>query len=337
MTVNVLQASNLSIGYQHSQKKKNIILQDLNLNIVEGELVCLLGPNGVGKSTLIRTLSGIQKALAGKIYLLGDEILKLSAIEKAARVSIVLTDKVNIDYFSVYSVIALGRNPYTSWLGKLNAKDKEVIQSTIELMELTKFCNRNVNELSDGELQKVIIGRALAQESPLMLLDEPTAYLDFPTKMEIMHLLKKFTRELNKAIVISTHDFDLALQLADKICLIHTDGTMKSGAPEDLIINGNFEEVFNKKNVLFDTSLGKFKIKIKKDKEAIMTKGESMDSFWTRKALEREGYISPIYSESIKSVEIIIEGENKIWRLNDGFKTTLFTSIYELLSFIKRN
>lgn len=212
-----LQANKLSVGYG-----SKVVFPNISFAANEGDVIALLGVNGIGKSTLLRTLSGLQKSVAGEVLIASTEIKNLSAAEKAKLVSIVLTERIYIDNILVKDFVALGRSPYTSWLGQLSAEDEAVVQQVIDVMYLHKLKAKYFNELSDGERQKVLIARALCQQTPLMILDEPTAFLDFKNKRDILGTLQTISAELKKTVIFSTHDIEAALQYCNK-CWIMTE------------------------------------------------------------------------------------------------------------------
>jgi iron complex transport system ATP-binding protein len=225
--MSTLEIQNLSIGY-----KKHTIQQDLNLQVSPGELICLIGTNGCGKSTLIRTLCGLQKPLRGNIVHDRKDIRTFTSNERALQFSFVLTEKIEVDNFSVFELVFTGRYPHTSWLGNRTRTDFEKTNEAIEMVHLTHKKDTYINELSDGEKQRAFIAKALAQDTPFIFLDEPTAHLDLPNRIEIMLLLRRLVKETNKAIVISTHELDLAMQTADHLWLMTEKGIL-SGAPND--------------------------------------------------------------------------------------------------------
>ena len=280
----VLQTHQLSIGYP-----KFTVAHNIDVSLYAGELVCLIGPNGAGKSTLMRTLAGMQSPLAGYTTLLDDDVHKLDARELARRLSIVLTDRVDVGLLSGYALVALGRHPYTDWTGQLSAHDEAVVRWAVDAVGASDLAPRNVNELSDGERQKLMIARALAQEPAVMLLDEPTAYLDLPRRVEIMLLLRELARKTARAILLSTHDLDLALRNADRIWLMPKGGDLQVGAPEDLVLSGAFEKAFSSEGVQFDRRTGSFKPHVETSK-TIAVEGEGVRYIWTVRALERIGY-----------------------------------------------
>ena len=202
----------LSIGYSHK-----VIADDINAQIKGGELTCLIGRNGTGKSTLMRTLAGFLKPLGGSALLDGRDVGRLSPAERSHLISVVLTDRVDIDGMRVKDLVSVGRQPYTGFFGKMSSDDEGVVNKAIADVGMTDFAGRQVNSLSDGERQKVMIAKALAQETPVILLDEPTAFLDYPSKKEMFQMLSQLCHEQGKAALVSTHDLDIALPIADSV------------------------------------------------------------------------------------------------------------------------
>lgn len=251
----MIQAINISIGY--SQAK--IVAANLNLIAKAGEFICLIGPNGGGKSTLLKTIAGLLPLLNGEIFINNKPFSKIKLEEKAKTVASVLTTKIQIENLDVYSAVATGRTPYTSLSGILSATDKNIIEETISITGLNGFENRFIETLSDGELQKVMIARALAQDCPVMLLDEPTAHLDIINKIEITQLLKKIAKEKNKSIILSTHDLNLALQTADKIWLMHNSAVYEN-SPQNMINSNSFTEAFSGNTYTFNKNTLSFQI-----------------------------------------------------------------------------
>lgn len=206
--------NNLTIGYP-----SRMVQQNLSLAFREGEMVCMLGPNGCGKSTLLRTLAGLQPALSGTICLRNTDLTLLPAAERAKRLALVLTERLSLENTSVYDVVALGRHPYTSFLGTLSHQDDAIITSALQSVGFDHMTTM-FNSLSDGEKQRVLIAKALAQQTPVILLDEPTAHLDLPNRIRMLQLLRRLAHEQAKTILISTHELDIAIQLADRILLL---------------------------------------------------------------------------------------------------------------------
>lgn len=284
----ILQTNQLTIGYQPRRKPPTIIAENLSLSLQPGELVCLLGPNGAGKSTLMRTLAGMHPPLAGQVLLDGHNMTTLSSQTVAKRLSIVLTERINAGLLSAYALVALGRYPYTDWRGNLTAVDEAIVQQAILDVGAAHLASRPVNELSDGERQKIMIARALAQEPELMMLDEPTAFLDLPRRVEVIQILRQLAHNGQRAILLSTHDLDLALRNADRIWLL-ANGRIRVGAPEDLVLSGAFAQAFASEGVFFDAETGSFQSQVghKGDIDVI---GEGIRAVWTARALERAGY-----------------------------------------------
>jgi iron complex transport system ATP-binding protein len=233
----------LAIGYRQGRRTR-VVHRGLNLCLRRGALTALLGPNGAGKSTLLRTLAGLQPPLAGEVWLDGRRLHALSAHELARHLAVVLTDRVDAGYMSAYALAALGRYPYTSWDGRLTAEDEAIVQEAMRAARCESLAARMASELSDGERQRVMLARALAQQTPIILLDEPTAFLDLPRRIEIMHLLRDLAHDTGKAFLISTHDLELALRLADELWLMAADGTFAVGAPEEICRRGDLLRVF---------------------------------------------------------------------------------------------
>jgi len=288
----VLETHELTIGYVAPRQPKVVIARDINLRLSAGEMICLLGPNGAGKSTLMRTLAAMQAPLGGQIMLEGQNIARLNARQLARRLSVVLTDRPNLGLLNGYALVALGRHPYTDWTGRLSRYDEAVIRWAVEAVGATDLADKPVMELSDGQRQKLMIARALAQESAIILLDEPTAFLDLPRRVEMMQLLRHLAAETGRAILLSTHDLDLALRSADTLWLL-AQGCIHVGAPEDLVISGAFEEAFRGEGVAFDRSSGAFSVE-QASKQVIIVYGHGIPHTWTRRALERAGYIPEI-------------------------------------------
>lgn len=239
----VLCAEDLTIGYGPARQPR-ILAQAIDLTLCKGELVCLLGPNGAGKSTLLRTLAGAQPALRGRITINGDTLTSLTANALARRMALVLTDRVDAGNLTAYGLAALGRFPHTGWSGALSPHDEEATQSAMRAARCETLARQAVNQLSDGERQRVMIARALAQDTPIILLDEPTAFLDLPRRIEIMLLLRALAHEAGKAILLSTHDLEIALRYADRLWLMPNDGVVTAGTSAELKSGGHLLRAF---------------------------------------------------------------------------------------------
>lgn len=226
----------LAIGYtaRHSVK---VVAEGISEPISSGELTCLIGENGAGKSTLLRTLSGFLLPLSGAIDIMGKPLKSYKETELAKVIGVVLTEKQNIQNMTVEELVGMGRSPYTGFWGRLHDEDRDKVSSAIDLVGIAELRDRLVQTLSDGERQKVMIAKALAQETPIIFLDEPTAFLDYPSKVEILNLLHRLSSEEGKTIFLSTHDLELALRVADRVWLMTRRDRVKTGLPEDLIID----------------------------------------------------------------------------------------------------
>lgn len=239
----VLSTHDLAIGYG-PQRQRRVLSRGLNLTLAPGQLVCLLGPNGAGKSTLLRTLAGGHAPLHGQIRINGADMRGLSVHALARHLALVLTDRIDAGNLNAYSLAALGRFPYTVWSGKLSAQDECITQEAMRAAHCDGLAHQVVSQLSDGERQRVMIARALAQQTPIILLDEPTAFLDLPHRIEIMQLLRALAHEQGKAILLSTHDLELALRYADRLWLMPNDGVLAEGTPTELRSSGQLLQTF---------------------------------------------------------------------------------------------
>ncbi len=258
MKNSILSTSNLSIGYT-TKKETNVIADNLNLNLQEGKLIALIGANGIGKSTLLRTLTGIQKPISGSVILNTKNLNDIDSWTIAQQLSVVLTEKLPPSNLSVFELIALGRQPYTNWIGKLTEIDILKINEAIELTQIAHLSDKKHYEISDGQLQNVLVARALAQDTALIILDEPTTHLDLVHKVSLFKLLKKLTKETNKCILFSTHDIDLAIQLSDEMIIMTAENVVQD-EPCNLISKGIFDTLFVDENIKFDTEKGRFLI-----------------------------------------------------------------------------
>ena len=325
--MDVLRARGLAVGYPG-----HTVAAGIDAVLRAGELVCLLGPNGAGKSTLIRTLAGMQRPLAGQVTLLADgeaqDIHRVKSADLARLLSVVLTERVNADLMTVYGLVSLGRHPYTDWSGKLTPDDEQTVWSAIDAVGARALAQRRFGRLSDGERQRVMIARALAQQPVLMILDEPTAYLDLPRRVEIMRLLRGLARSTGRAILLSTHDLDLALRSADRLWLM--SGGLQAGAPEDLILSGAFAAAFTGEGVIFDSVTGSFQLHTEQAGD-IRVSGEGLRAVWTRCALERAGY------GIAEGAPTLVEVGEDSWRLQYGESSATYTTIYDLIAALRQS
>ena len=301
MRQDTIHINDLSIGYRTKNDTK-LVASHIQARIYSGELTCLLGANGVGKSTLLRTLSAFQPKLGGEIAVLGRDMDSYSDKELSTTIGVVLTEKCDIRNMSVRELVEMGRSPYTGFWGTLSKEDKTVVDKSIALVGIPHLAHRMVHTLSDGERQKVMIAKALAQETPVIYLDEPTAFLDFPSKVEMMQLLHQLSRQTDKTIFLSTHDLELALQIADKIWLMDKVNGVTIGTPEDLSLNSSLSNFFARKGIAFDLETGLFRVANEYTSQ-IRLAGHGQKYAMVRKALQRNGILANRNVES----EIYIE------------------------------
>ncbi len=254
----IIKTTNLSIGYA-SKKEVKTIASNLNIDINAGNLVCLLGENGIGKSTLLRTLTKVQPSLNGEIFINSNKLETINYTKFSKMVSLVLTERLPDSSLTVFELVALGRQPYTNWIGYLTTEDLQIIESAFEKTAIKHLINSKCYELSDGQLQKVLIARALAQNTPMIVLDEPTAHLDIHHTIETFTLLKKLAKDFNKTIIVSTHEINLALQLADELWLM-TPTQFVAGKTETLISNNSVQQLFDSDLISFNKTLKQFTI-----------------------------------------------------------------------------
>ena len=255
----ILEAKNLAVGYSN-KKSDSVIAKEINFSIKKGELVGLVGANGIGKSTLLRTLTGMQNPLKGDVFLNEKHINSYTSFELATELSVVLTEAPASKNLSVLEMISLGRQPYTNWIGTLTGEDKNAINFALEATETTTLAHRKCFELSDGQMQRVAIARAIAQDTPIIILDEPTTHLDIYHRAYVLKLLKKLASETQKTIFFSTHEIDLAIQLTDKMLVMAKDENHFE-SPCKLIESGKFDALFPKETIDVDRKTGRFIIK----------------------------------------------------------------------------
>lgn len=254
----ILKTNDLTIGYR-SKKQVTTIAKNLNINVSAGKLICLLGKNGIGKSTLLRTLTNVQPPLNGVVKIADKLLHKIDSLELSKLLSLVLTERLPDSNLTVFELVALGRQPYTNWVGKLTANDLLLVNKALDQTNTRHLASKNYYKLSDGQLQKVLIARALAQDTSLIVLDEPTAHLDLHHTIETFTLLKELAQKFNKTILVSTHEINLALQLADTLWLM-TPGGFISGNTQSLLDKQKIPELFDSELIAFDPVLKQFTI-----------------------------------------------------------------------------
>ena len=250
----MFELKHLSTGYGN-----RIVTPAINATLVPGELTSLLGPNGVGKSTLLRTLSTFLSPIQGEIILQGKVLKNLSASQLSRLIGVVLTERPDVQNMTVRDMVGMGRSPYTGFWGRLTSADEQYVSEAMNLAGIMALERRMFNTLSDGERQKVMIAKVLAQQTPVILLDEPTAFLDFPSKVEMMRLLRRLAHEMKKIIFLSTHDVELALQLSDRLWIMHP-GEVVIGKPAELSENGELTRFIQVDGITFDPVLMSYRI-----------------------------------------------------------------------------
>jgi iron complex transport system ATP-binding protein len=322
----ILSVNSLEIGY-HTGKKVSRLISPLSANAREGELIAVLGRNGIGKSTLLRTLIGLQPFFGGEISLIGKNLNSYKKLDLAKLIGYISTEIVTVSNMRVYDLVALGRYPHTNWIGTIDPYSHQAIIHAINISGVTHLQNRFISELSDGERQKVMIARMIAQEAPIMIMDEPIAFLDISGKYDVVNLLLKLTRK-GRTIIFSTHDFNVAMNQADKIWLLLEDKLIE-GSPEDLMLHGAFNHLFDSSLVKFNPDDGNFSFS-KEHQGTIYIKGSGLIKLWTEKAVMRAGY-SIASVKTNKFIETPTEKNNK-WILFDEEDSISFYSIYDLVN-----
>lgn len=283
----LLSLRSLQIGY-FSGNKSNPLLPPFSVSASSGELIAVIGKNGTGKSTLLRTLVGLQPSLGGELFYNGRNLADYSRKDLARTIGYISTDIVRVTNMRVYDLVALGRFPYTDWFGRIDEVNHLVIVDAIEKTGMSPLAQRFISELSDGERQKAMIARILAQDTDIMVMDEPTAFLDIGSKFEILHLMHLLSQKSGKTIIFSTHDLNVAMSQADKIWLIIND-QMLEGSPEDLMLSGSLDNLFDSSTVRFDPEYGTYTF-INETRGVINIAGEGRFLQYTKKAINRAGF-----------------------------------------------
>jgi len=242
----MIELKNLTTGYG-----ERIVARNINSILPGGNLISLLGPNGIGKSTLLRTLCAFQPAISGDIIIDGTSVKELTQTQLSRIISVVLTERPDVRAMTVHDLVSLGRSPYTGFWGRLDEEDELQVNQAINQVGISELSDREIGTLSDGELQKAMIAKALSQQTPIILLDEPTAFLDFPSKVEMMRMLRRLAHEMNKTIFLSTHDVEMALQLSDQLWLMTSKG-VHTGTPEELTADGSLTDFIHIEGIHFD-------------------------------------------------------------------------------------
>lgn len=324
----LIHTQSLAIGYTEGRSNK-VLQENINLSLSSGEIISLMGQNGVGKTTFIKTLSGLHKGISGSVYHQDRLIDEISKSSLARQISVVLTEKPFAAHLSVIELIALGRHPYSNWLGRLSTSDKQAIDLAMSQTSIDYLARKKLYQLSDGQFQKVMIARALAQETDLIILDEPTAHLDLSNKIEIMLLLKSIAGS-GKGVLIATHDLQVSLQLSDRLWLFNFNRPVLDGCPEDLILQGAIDQTLFPINNNIDLTTGTVK-HLDERKGNVLLQGDPTIVHWTAQALQRNGYAVNKDTPTSTSINCL----DCLWRLESKDTSTSFDSIENLLIHLK--
>jgi len=324
----IIALEQLAIGYQ----KNFALLSGINLSVHPGEMVALIGRNGTGKSTLLKSMIGLVPLLHGTCYLEKVPLQNYDLRKRARKVSYVSSQVSLLPSISVRELVTLGRMPYTGWMGRLGEEDKTMVEHALDEVQMGSLLDRKMDQISDGERQRAMIARAFVQNTPLMVLDEPAAFLDIPNKYELIRLLTRF-RDRGKSIVYSTHDLENAMICADKLWVIH-QGEILEGSPEDLGISGLFDTLFEPAGITFDEESRRFKHS-ESPKGSIQLKGEPENVLkWTRSALERLGFDIDVSADT--TIEVNTSGNGYRWILAWNERKISFENIYSLARFLTK-
>lgn len=316
----VISGRNLSLGYQKGDRKKEV-LHGLNFDLYPGQLTCLLGSNGVGKTTLVKAIMGRIPVWNGKLLVEGKELSTLNSKELSKLLAVVLTEPIVAGNMTVGQLVSLGRTPYLNWSGYLSAHDKKVVEEALISTQILEIKDERLSEISDGQRQKAMIARALAQDAPIMILDEPTAHLDLVNRFEIMQLLHSISQYQNKSILVITHDLDIALETSDQLWIMKKEEKLIAGLTEDLIVKGLIDSLFSKEKIHFNSKRGKVELENKLAK--LDFEGDESLAFWIQKALGKANI------SEVKSPVKIYENPFFI-----HYEDLEFSSIQEFVAFL---
>ena len=328
-TDKIISLDNATIGYKLKTRGEAIVKSGISVYALKGELVAVIGENGVGKSTLLKTVAGFQPEVGGDIRLCEKPVSTYREKELALLMSFVSTEIIRVSNLSVFDLVSLGRYPYTNWFGKLLDEDRDLVEEAIASVGLKGYEHRMVNQLSDGERQKVMIARTLAQNTQVIVLDEPTAFLDLSNKYEIVHILHRLASEKGKTILFSTHDLTTAIAESDRLWLMLHD-SVEQGAPEDLILNGSFDTIFKSNHLYFDQEKGDFRIR-KQTRRKAAVHGHGLAYDWTIKALIRNNF-EVVNSTEIPNIQISVNFPE--WTVSHLSIVTKFNSLLSLCRYL---
>ncbi len=331
----VISAQDLDIGYRSNKTGHIGIQRGLHIALYPGELTCLLGANGAGKSTLLRTLSGFQPPLKGTISINNIPLGQISKRDLSHLIGIVLTDRTSIGGLTAYEVVALGRQPHTGFFGHLSRLDDEIVHNALTACGIATKAHEFMASLSDGERQKVMIAKAIAQECPIVILDEPTAFLDVVSRIEIMSLLHNIAAEQNRAILLSTHDIEQALVLGDRLWLLSREYGLQTGVTEDLILSGAFDRLFPHAAIHFDPLHGSFYPTVSRQHIVNVVCHDETLLHWVVNILNRNGYAANIATsdKTTHSLLHIVSPHDITW--HSDTEQLSFTSFEKLALFLK--
>lgn len=329
-SVKTIEITNLSVGYSGIHGEAGFSREGIHFSASSGEMIALIGPNGIGKSTLLRTMAGFQKSWKGDIRYFGKSLASYRPADLSRMISFVSTENVQVANMRVADLVAYGRFPYTNWLGRLTESDKALVMDALANVGMKSFARRMVTQLSDGERQRVLIARALTQDTPLILLDEPTAFLDVNNKYEIFHLLHRLARQHNKTILLSTHDLNIAMREMDKFWIMLENESLE-GSPEDAVLMGWLDRLFSSGNIAFDLANGDFYFQ-KDHAGTASVSGPDPAFSWTIRALERRGFY--FTTQPGADVKIVIRAGSPEsgykWQVTFRDKVWEVSSVYQL-------
>lgn len=284
----ILTTHDMAVGYGQGNKR-TILLSDLNLRLEQGSLVALLGKNGAGKSTLLRALTCDSQPINGSVEIDGKPSDEISKRDLSRLIALVATERIMGGAFTIRELVALGRQPHTGFLGRLSRHDDEVVRQSLEAVGIAHKAEQHVAQLSDGERQKAMIAKALAQETPIIVLDEPTAFLDVASRIETMKLLHSLAREQNKAVLLSSHDISQSLLLADELWVITQDREVVTGSTEQVVMSGAMDRVFDNSSILFNNDLCDYESKLPTTASVMLECDDSKLEHCVANALLRNG------------------------------------------------
>ena len=316
----LFETKGLAIGYSEDK----ILQKDINISLQQGQIITLMGQNGVGKTTFLKTISKLIPKLNGNVFYKGISLDEINSQDLSTRLSLVLTERPAAGNLTVAELIATGRHPYSNWLGMLTTRDREMIEWAMTETRINYLTDKKLVQLSDGQLQKVMIARALAQETDMIFLDEPTAHLDLHNKIEIMLLLQRIARQ-GKGILISTHDLQISLQLSDKMWLFNFNEPVTEGIPEDLVLSGAIQKTLFLEEYDYDFITGRFKGEADQHNLKVMLEGDTDSVYWASHALARHGIV---IDDSAKTK---IKSLNGSWVVSTNSTSLTFDSLQDLI------